>query len=81
LTVPSEAVVRFENKHFCFIEKGEGKYEMREVELGVADKNFVEIRPVPLASGQVSTMSFATEKIVLKGAYTLLSKMKNTAEE
>jgi membrane fusion protein, heavy metal efflux system len=81
LTVPTEAVVRFENKHFCFVEKGEGQYEMREVELGVADKNFVEIRALPLASGQVSTARFETEKIVLKGAYTLLSKMKNTAEE
>lgn len=74
LTVPTDAVVRFENKQFCFIEKSEGKYEMREVEIGVSDKNFLQIRPL-------SMEGFLTEKIVVKGAYTLLSKMKNTAEE
>jgi membrane fusion protein, heavy metal efflux system len=74
LTVPTDAVVRFENKHFCFTEKSEGKYEMREVEMGVSDKNFVQIRPL-------SMEGFEAGKIVVKGAYTLLSKMKNTAEE
>lgn len=74
LTVPTDAVVRFENKYFCFIEHLEGKYEMCEVEMGVSDKNFVQIRPL-------SMEDFLSEKMVVKGAYTLLSKMKNTAEE
>lgn len=74
LTVPNDAVVRFENKHFCFIEKSEGKYALHAVEIGVSDKNYLQIRPL-------SMEGFETGKIVLKGAYTLLSKMKNTAEE
>ena len=74
LTVPNDAIVRFENKHFCFIEKSAGKYTMEAVELGVSDKNFTQIRPL-------SMEGFETGKIVLKGAYTLLSKMKNTSEE
>jgi membrane fusion protein, heavy metal efflux system len=81
LTVPSEAVVRFENKHFIFIEKSEGKYEMREVTLGVADKNFQQIGGLLITSGPLSIEGILASKIVIKGAYTLLSKMKNTAEE
>ena len=74
LTVPNDAIVRFENKYFCFIEKSAGKYTMEAVEVGVSDKNFIQIRPL-------SMEGFETEKIILKGAYTLLSKMKNTSEE
>ena len=44
------------------------------VEVGVSDKNFIQIRPL-------SMEGFEAGKIVLKGAYTLLSKMKNTSEE
>jgi membrane fusion protein, heavy metal efflux system len=81
ITVPTDAVVRFENKNFIFIEKSEGKYEMLEVTLGVADKNFQQIVPLATASRPLSMEGFLTEKIVIKNAYTLLSKMKNKAED
>ena len=38
LTVPNDAVVRFENKQIIFIEKEKGVFEMMEVALGVMDK-------------------------------------------
>ncbi len=74
LTLPNEAVVRFENKHFIFIEKEKGIFEMVEVGLGVTDKMFSQV--TPLSISDISTL-----KIVTQGAYAILSKMKNTAEE
>jgi membrane fusion protein, heavy metal efflux system len=81
LTVPNDAVVRFENKYFIFIEKEHGVFDMTEVALGVTDKMFSQITPLPIESGQVSISDMSTQKIVTQGAYTILSKMKNTAEE
>jgi membrane fusion protein, heavy metal efflux system len=74
LTVPNDAVVRFENKYFIFIEKEKGVFEMIEVTLGVADKMNSQV--TPLSISDISML-----KIVTQGAYAILSKMKNTAEE
>jgi membrane fusion protein, heavy metal efflux system len=74
LTVPNDAVVRFENKYFIFIEKEHGVFDMTEVALGVTDKIYSQI--TPLSISDISTL-----KIVTQGAYAILSKMKNTAEE
>ncbi len=74
LTVPNDAVVRFENKQFIFIEKGKGVFEMMEVVLGVMDKQFSQI--IPLSISDISK-----QNIVIQGAYSILSKMKNTTEE
>jgi membrane fusion protein, heavy metal efflux system len=81
LVVPNDAVVRFENKFFIFIEKEHGVFDMIEVALGVTDKMFSQINPLPIESGQVSILDISTQKIVVQGAYAILSKMKNTAEE
>ena len=75
VTVPNDAIVRFENKNFIFIEKNKGIFEMIEVELGVTDKMYSQIHPI----AGITTLSEVT--IVTQGAYTILSKMKNTAEE
>ena len=74
LTVPNDAIVRFENKQFIFIEKEKGVFEMEEVELGVIDKMYSQIHPLSISS-------LSTVNIVTQGAYAILSKMKNTAEE
>jgi membrane fusion protein, heavy metal efflux system len=81
LTIPNDAVVRFENKYFIFIEKEHGVFDMMEVALGVTDKMFSQITPLPIESGQVRISDISTQKIVIQGAYAILSKMKNTAEE
>jgi cobalt-zinc-cadmium efflux system membrane fusion protein len=70
-TVPDEAVINFEGKEFVFIDLGNLKYEMVEIETGVKEK------------GKTQIINFSTLKeknIVVKGAYTLLMKMKNVAE-
>ena len=74
LTVPNDAVVRFENKQFIFIEKEKGFFEMMEVTLGVMDKQFSQITPLSISD-------ISKQNIVTQGAYSILSKMKNTAEE
>ncbi|MDZ4147603.1 MAG: efflux RND transporter periplasmic adaptor subunit [Flavobacteriaceae bacterium] len=74
LTVPNEAVVRWQNEHFVFIERSAGVYEMKKVKLGVAENDFIEIIPV---DDEVLDQL----KIVIKNAYNILMQMKNTGEE
>ena len=73
LTLPEDAIVNYENKTFAFVAKGGNTYEITEVKTGVAQGGYIEVS----AQGKdLSNQTFAT-----KGAYTLLMKMKNTAEE
>lgn len=74
LSVPNEAIVRFEDKFFVFTAKDAFTFELQEVQIGVTDGSFSQITPV-------EKIDLATQKIVVKNAYTLLAKMKNTEEE
>lgn len=74
VAVPSEAVVRFENKHYVFEALSETAFEMVAVEPGVTEGGFTELRSVV---GEELLM----KNLVLKNAYTLLMKMKNTEGE
>ncbi|MCX6307725.1 MAG: efflux RND transporter periplasmic adaptor subunit [Bacteroidia bacterium] len=79
--LPSEAIVSFEDKNFIFVpekEKMEGgkaftEYRMVEVQKGVTEQGFVE---VILPAG----MEAKGLKVVVKGAYNLLSAKKNAGE-
>jgi len=79
--VPSEAIVSFEDKDYIFVfEKNKveaGKpfteYRMVPVQKGVSDKGFTEI-VLP------ETLNYKEAKVVLKGAYNLLSAKKNAGE-
>ncbi len=73
-TLPSDAVVSYENKQFVFIAKGNNQFEMLEVRTGNTENGFVEIIMNDLATFQNTTF-------VSKGAYSLLMKMKNTSDE
>lgn len=80
-TLPSDAVVSFDDKDYIFIfdkDKEEGgkpftEYRIIEVKKGVSDNGFTEII---LPEGFDST----TAKVVIKGAYNLLSAKKNAGE-
>lgn len=74
LAVPESAVVRWENRHFIFVEKASGSFELTEVEPGSANNGYVKV--LPAGGGDLSAAN-----VVLQNAYTLLMKMKNTAEE
>jgi cobalt-zinc-cadmium efflux system membrane fusion protein len=79
--LPAEAVVSFEDKNYIFVfdkeKTEEGKpfveYKMIEVGKGVNEGDHVEIR-LPAGTDPKSL------KVVLKGAYNLLSAKKNAGE-
>ena len=79
--MPSDAVVNFDDKDFIFVfdrNKEEGgkpftEYKIIEVKKGVTDNGFTEII---LPEG----FKINTAKVVIKGAYILLSAKKNAGE-
>jgi RND family efflux transporter MFP subunit len=79
--VPADAVVSFDDKDYIFVfdkDKEEGgksftEYRMIEIHKGVTDGGFIE---VILPEG----FNIQTAKVVIKGAYNLLSAKKNAGE-
>ncbi|WP_029279439.1 efflux RND transporter periplasmic adaptor subunit [Pedobacter borealis] len=76
--LPNAAIVEFEGKKFVFIDQPADKgrntyrYRMTEVKTGVAENGYTQVS----FAGQINDM-----KVVIKGAYDLLSKVKNAEEE
>jgi membrane fusion protein, heavy metal efflux system len=65
-----ESIVKWENKPFVFVKQPDQTYKLVAVELGVSTNGFTEIKT-----------NLKGQDIVLKNAYTLLMKLKNSAEE
>jgi len=55
IVIPSEAIVRSGNREQVFIQREPGKYEPREVILGLSSKGFTQIREGIDAGDQVVT--------------------------
>jgi len=72
LTVPEGAVVRWENKHYIFEEKGTGTFSMVQVQPGISSQG-----KQTLQAGPVN----AQTRLVTSNAYALLMKIKNTEAE
>ncbi|KAA6439830.1 efflux RND transporter periplasmic adaptor subunit [Dyadobacter flavalbus] len=72
LTVPKEAVVRWENRHYIFTENTGGQFQMTEVKPGVVHSGKQQIEAENIT---------ANTRMVVKNAYALLMKIKNTEEE
>ncbi len=70
--ISEEALVYFEGKSYVFTEIGARKYKMNRVELGIKDKDWVEIK---------EGNRLGNKPVVTKGAYTLLMTLKNIEEE
>jgi cobalt-zinc-cadmium efflux system membrane fusion protein len=66
----TEAIVNFSNKNYIFIAKENKQFEMTEVTIGATENGFTEI----------TSDDFKNAKIVIKGAYALLMKMKNVED-
>jgi cobalt-zinc-cadmium efflux system membrane fusion protein len=81
LALPSEAIIRFDEKNYIFIfdrekqEKGKPftEFKMIEVKKGVSDKGYTEVL---LPEG----FDIQTVKVVVKGAYQLMAAKKNAGE-
>jgi cobalt-zinc-cadmium efflux system membrane fusion protein len=80
-SLPSEAVVSFDDKDYIFIfekEKEEAgmqftEYKMVEIKKGISASGYTEIS-VP------DGIDIKESKVVIKGAYNLLSAKKNAGE-
>jgi cobalt-zinc-cadmium efflux system membrane fusion protein len=77
--LPDEAIVAFEGKQYIFVQVDDAKggklhFKMTEVTKGVSENGYAHV-VLPTA------MRDTDAKIVLKGAYTLLAKLKNTQED
>jgi cobalt-zinc-cadmium efflux system membrane fusion protein len=81
--VPEEAIVRFEGKHYLFQSLGKRKegtetmndFEMLEIIKGNEEEGFIAFTFVD------KSQNIASMEIVLKDAFTLLAKAKNSEEE
>ncbi len=71
--LPAETIVRFENKEYVYKEKSEKQFEMIEVKTGINENGYIQI----VSPGDTG---FTSGNFVVKGAYSLLMMMKNTAE-
>ncbi|MBP7167411.1 MAG: efflux RND transporter periplasmic adaptor subunit [Bacteroidia bacterium] len=71
--VPEEAVITWQDKPYLFIPENNNSFRMIHIKTGMKQDGFVEVIP---ESG-----NSLPEKIVTKGAYTLLMQLMNKAEE
>lgn len=72
LTLPEEAVVNFEGKEYVFVVLDKTNFQLTEVSTGTNENGIVEI---------IGGQPLSNKKIVTKGAYTLLMKLKNKSDE
>ncbi|MCV2487582.1 efflux RND transporter periplasmic adaptor subunit [Flavobacterium sp. SH_e] len=72
LTVPENAVVRWEGKFYVFTELGDNQFQMVEVKSGVKNEGYNQI-----ISDAISNSS----KVVIKNAYTLLMSAMNNDDQ
>lgn len=71
-SVPEEAIVDFEGLNYVFVEKDKNQFAMIKVETGTHENGYIEIK---------NDKGFMNKQIVIKGAYTILMKLKNKSEE
>jgi membrane fusion protein, heavy metal efflux system len=78
-TLLTEAIVNFSDKKYIFVFDSKTdtgiNYRITEIQTGNSEMNFTEISVSDVATNLMDW------QVVTKGAYTLLSKLKNQAEE
>ncbi|NRF37165.1 efflux RND transporter periplasmic adaptor subunit [Pedobacter foliorum] len=68
--LPNDAFVNYENKDYVFVSNGNNSFKITEVIKGKTEQGFTAINS-----------DLKGNKVVVKGAYSLLMKLKNTIEE
>lgn len=71
--LPNEAIVGFEGKEYVFIQNAPLSFEMVGIEKGNSESGYTTV----VSSGK----PLNGVKVVTKGAYSLMGKLKNTEEE
>jgi membrane fusion protein, heavy metal efflux system len=72
LVLPEDAIVTYENNQYVFLPKTQGKFEMKQVQVGVTEDGFTEI---------ISKEKLDGQPCVVHGAYSLLMFLKNKSAE
>jgi len=70
ITVPDDALVRWQNKHFVFVAEGNNTFIMTPVEIGISQDGYTAINT-----------SLEGKQIVTHNAYSILMQLKNSSEE
>ncbi|QIL42294.1 efflux RND transporter periplasmic adaptor subunit [Pedobacter sp. HDW13] len=68
--VPDDAIVKWENQYYVFAQTAKGQFKMIGVETGATLAGYTAIKP-----------KSALQNIVVKNAYAVLMKLKNSGEE
>ena len=71
-TIPEDAIVNYDGKSYVFISKDANNFLLIEAKTGNSENGFIEL---------LNYANFTQNKIVTKGAYTLLMKLKNKSDE
>jgi cobalt-zinc-cadmium efflux system membrane fusion protein len=72
--LPTEAIVNNGNDHFIFVSTGKNTFKQIKVNIGTTDLGFTEVKVIDEVKGNT--------KVVIKGAYYLLSELtKGSGEE
>jgi len=72
--IPEEAVVRYMGSEYVFITKGENQFILTKVKTGVKENGVIELK-------EIKNIDWMQAKVVTKGAYAMLGKLKNKMEE
>jgi len=74
LAVPEEAVVNYMGRKYVFVSRSSREFRLTPVETGNTDQGFVGLK-------SSDNVDWAHTRIVVKGAYALLGKLKNKIQE
>ncbi|MEJ8804290.1 efflux RND transporter periplasmic adaptor subunit [Pontibacter sp. H249] len=73
-TLPNDAIVRYGSKQYVFVVRDSSIFEMVEAQTAGSEQGYTALIPG-------SSLKPESQTYVLKGAYTLLMKLKNKEEE
>jgi cobalt-zinc-cadmium efflux system membrane fusion protein len=74
IAVPEDAVLRYAGKQYVFIAKSATTFDLVEVETGISENGFIELKPKP-------GINWLQQTLVTKNTYALLGKLKNKIED
>lgn len=69
-SLPEDAIVKWQNKDYIFVQESSLRFKLVPVETGIHSNGLVEVNTL-----------LKNQKIVIKNAFTLLMKLKNSGEE
>jgi len=72
--LPEKAIVDYQGNKYIFISEKAQHFEMIPIKIGVTESGFTEV----ILPANFNKKNY---KVVFNGAYDLLAKLKNTAEE